>query len=103
MGWAYTKNIKCVPYDFQLIELDVARFDLFDMPPVNEYELYMRTFGSSATKQVYVQTNDDNMEREIQTEEIETMTKWSQHPPEDFQCVGGQCGIFRNSALHFFF
>ncbi len=36
----------------QIIDLDRAAFDLFDMPPVNEYEMYMRSFGSTNTKQV---------------------------------------------------
>ena len=40
----------------QIIELDRVAYDLFDMPPVGEYELYMRTFGRSDTKQVRVKT-----------------------------------------------
>ena len=36
----------------KMIELDVAHYELFDMPPVNEYELYMRSFGCSNTRQV---------------------------------------------------
>ena len=36
----------------KMIELDVSGYELFDMPPVNEYELYMRTFGCSNTRQV---------------------------------------------------
>ena len=35
-----------------MIDLDTANFDIFDMPPVNEYDMYMRTFGQSNTKQV---------------------------------------------------
>ena len=35
-----------------LIELDVASYDIFDMPPVREYDLYMRSFGRSNAKQV---------------------------------------------------
>ncbi len=35
-----------------IIDLDVAHFDIFDMPPISEYELYMRNFGRSDTKQV---------------------------------------------------
>ncbi|XP_013391905.2 WD repeat-containing protein 60-like [Lingula anatina] len=73
----------------QLIELDVANFSLFDLPPVKEYELYMRNFGSMNTKQAYIQTNEDNIDRDIQTEEIETKEKWCQHPPEDLKGSGG--------------
>lgn len=36
----------------KMIELDVASFDLLDLPPVNEYDLYIRAFGSSNTRQV---------------------------------------------------
>lgn len=37
-----------------LIELDTAHYDMFDLPPVREYELYMRNFGRSNTKQVSI-------------------------------------------------
>ena len=36
----------------KMIEFDIASFDLFDMPPINEYELYMRSFGRTNTIQV---------------------------------------------------
>lgn len=36
----------------RLIDLDVAVFDIFDLPPLNEYELYIKNFGRSDTKQV---------------------------------------------------
>ncbi|KAL3835822.1 hypothetical protein ACJMK2_021293 [Sinanodonta woodiana] len=72
----------------QMLELDVARFDLLDLPPVKEYDLYIRSFGRTDTKQAYVQTNDDNIDRDIQTEEIDSRQKWTQHPPEDFLGVG---------------
>jgi hypothetical protein len=35
-----------------MIELDTVFYDLFDLPPVREYELYIRSFGRSNTKQV---------------------------------------------------
>ena len=40
-----------ISLNFDMI-LCTFRFDLFDMPPVSEYELYMRQFGGSNTKQV---------------------------------------------------
>jgi len=67
----------------RLIDLDVAVFDIFDLPPLNEYELYIKNFGRSDTKQAYVQCNEDNVEKEVQTEEIETITKWTQNPAND--------------------
>ena len=36
----------------KIIDLDFVSFDMFDLPPVKEYELYMRSFGRSDTKQV---------------------------------------------------
>ena len=36
----------------QIIEFDVAAYDLFDMPPVKEYDMYIRSFGGTNTKQV---------------------------------------------------
>ena len=35
-----------------MIELDTVFYDLFDLPPVREYDLYIRSFGRSNTKQV---------------------------------------------------
>ncbi|XP_053408789.1 cytoplasmic dynein 2 intermediate chain 1-like isoform X3 [Mercenaria mercenaria] len=72
----------------KMLELDYASFDILDLPPVNEYDLYIRAFGSSDTRQAYVQTNDDNIDRDIQTEEIDARQKWTQHPPEDFNGCG---------------
>lgn len=37
-----------------LIDLDVVAFDIFDLPPLNEYEVYIKNFGRSDTKQVLV-------------------------------------------------
>ncbi|KAL8618446.1 hypothetical protein ACOMHN_049863 [Nucella lapillus] len=72
-----------------MIELDTVFYDLFDMPPVREYDLYIRSFGRSNTKQAYIQTNEDAVDRDIQTEETEDMDKWTQHPAEDLGSVGG--------------
>lgn len=38
----------------------------------------------------YVQCNEDNVDREIQTEEIETRGVWSQHPGEGAAVSGGE-------------
>ncbi|XP_076436992.1 cytoplasmic dynein 2 intermediate chain 1-like [Babylonia areolata] len=80
-----------------MIELDTVFYDLFDLPPVREYDLYIRSFGRSNTKQAYVQTNEDAVERDIQTEETEDLDKWTQHPAEDMGSVGGE-GISVMSA-----
>ncbi|XP_035765485.1 WD repeat-containing protein 60 [Neolamprologus brichardi] len=73
----------------RLIDLDFSMtFSLLDLPPVNEYDMYIRNFGNANTKQAYVQCNEDNTDRDIQTEEIEMSEKWTQHPPER----SGACG-----------
>lgn len=43
---------------------------------------------SNSYVQAYVQCNEDNADRDIQTEEVEMCEKWTQHPPE----FGGACG-----------
>ncbi|KAM6167118.1 LOW QUALITY PROTEIN: cytoplasmic dynein 2 intermediate chain 1-like, partial [Erethizon dorsatum] len=65
----------------RLIDLDFSfTFSLLDLPPVNEYDMYIRNFAEKNTKQAYVQYNEDNVERDIQTEDIETREVWTQHP-----------------------
>ncbi|XP_055085959.1 cytoplasmic dynein 2 intermediate chain 1 isoform X2 [Periophthalmus magnuspinnatus] len=75
----------------RLIDLDFTlTSSLLDLPPVNEYEMYIRSFGTANTKQAYVQCNEDNADRDIQTEEIELTEKWTQHPPEHSGACGGE-------------
>ncbi|WAR04840.1 DC2I1-like protein [Mya arenaria] len=57
----------------KMIELDYTYCDILDLPPVNEYDLYIRSFGSTNTRQ---------------TEEADVRSKWTQHPPEDFRGCG---------------
>ncbi|XP_055997443.1 cytoplasmic dynein 2 intermediate chain 1-like isoform X3 [Ostrea edulis] len=85
---ANSKTAKRAQDLLQMIELDVSAYDLFDLPPVKEYDLYIRSFGRTDTKQAYVQTNEDNIDRDIQTDEIDFRQKWTQHPPEDFTGCG---------------
>ncbi|XP_067306379.1 cytoplasmic dynein 2 intermediate chain 1 isoform X2 [Pseudorasbora parva] len=74
----------------RLIDLDFSiTFSLLDLPPVNEYDMYIKTFGTANTKQAYVQCNEDNTDRDIQTEEVDMTDKWTQHPPEAKAACGG--------------
>ncbi|XP_077007770.1 cytoplasmic dynein 2 intermediate chain 1 isoform X3 [Tamandua tetradactyla] len=74
----------------RLIDLDFSfTYSLLDLPPVNEYDMYIRNFGKKNTKQAYVQYNEDNIERDIQTEEIDTREVWTQHPGESTVVSGG--------------
>ena len=36
-----------------------------------------------------MQTNEDDVEQEVQTEPIPITEKWTQHPPEDVHGFGG--------------
>ncbi|XP_028288466.1 WD repeat-containing protein 60 [Parambassis ranga] len=84
-----TKQKKRSTELLRLIDLDFSlTFSLLDLPPVNEYDMYIRSFGTANTKQAYVQCNEDNTERDIQTDETEMCEKWTQHPPEHI----GACG-----------
>ena len=65
-----------------LVQFDAVGFDLFDQPPVSEYSLYMRSFGSSTSVQAAAQTNEDALDRDCQTEEIERVDKDMQFPDD---------------------
>ncbi|XP_023209487.1 WD repeat-containing protein 60-like [Centruroides sculpturatus] len=71
----------------EIITLDQMTFDLFELPPV-KYDVYIRRFGRSNTKQVFVQTEYGHDE-EIQTDEINSREKWTQIPPNDQHGFGG--------------
>ncbi|XP_034562786.1 WD repeat-containing protein 60 isoform X4 [Notolabrus celidotus] len=84
-----TKQKKRSTELLRLIDLDFSMtFSLLDLPPVNEYDMYIRSFGTTNTKQAYAQCNEDNADRDVQTEEIEVCEKWTQHPSEH----SGACG-----------
>lgn len=65
-----------------LIELDIVAYTLMDIAPMNEYELYIRSFGSSNSVQACTQWNEDRGERETQTDDWEIEDKWTQAPSE---------------------
>lgn len=66
----------------RLIEMDTIYFDLFELKPQTEYELFMRSFGRSETHQKYTQYNEDSIDKETSTETSDTKTCWTQHPIE---------------------
>ena len=63
---------------------------LFDLQPLSEYELYMRSFGVEGTRQAGCQTGEDTTETDVQTEDIAMVEKWVQWPPEDIKGFGGE-------------
>ncbi|XP_039609533.1 cytoplasmic dynein 2 intermediate chain 1 isoform X1 [Polypterus senegalus] len=87
---AASKQKKRTTELLRLIDLDFSvNFSLLDLPPLNEYDMYIRNFGTTNTKQAYVQCNEDNVDRDIQTEITETTEKWTQHPGESSIVCGG--------------
>uniref|UniRef100_UPI00358E325E cytoplasmic dynein 2 intermediate chain 1 n=1 Tax=Myxine glutinosa TaxID=7769 RepID=UPI00358E325E len=66
---------------YSLVALDLVSFELLDLPPVSAYDTYILAFGRSGTKQVYVQSNEDYVDKEIQTEDVEISDVWTQYPP----------------------
>uniref|UniRef100_A0A8C5MZX2 Dynein 2 intermediate chain 1 n=1 Tax=Leptobrachium leishanense TaxID=445787 RepID=A0A8C5MZX2_9ANUR len=75
----------------RLIDLDFScTVSLLDLAPVKEYDMYIRNFGKTNTKQAYAQCNEDCVDRDVQTEEIEIEEKWTQHPGEGSIACGGE-------------
>ncbi|XP_066300331.1 cytoplasmic dynein 2 intermediate chain 1-like [Branchiostoma lanceolatum] len=88
-----TKTSKRGKELMRLLELDFIGHDILDIPPLTEYELYIRSFGSSNTQQAYTQCGDDNIDREVQTEEVEITQKWTQHPSSQLNACGDDSSI----------
>lgn len=60
-------------------------------------------FFVDRVSQAYVQTNDDNIERDTQTEEITHRDKWTQHPSGvEVQPFGGLEIICLMKVLNFY-
>ena len=61
-------------------------------------------FFVDLVSQAYVQTNDDNIDKDTETEEITTRDKWTQHPAGvDVQPFGGfQTFWLVAKMLHFY-
>ncbi|XP_025193848.1 WD repeat-containing protein 60-like [Melanaphis sacchari] len=62
-----------------MIKLDIVSFSLLELPAI-PYEQYIKMYGRSNMMQVQTQTNDENAEKEVQTNESEVVEKWTQHP-----------------------
>ncbi|KAJ3182362.1 WD repeat-containing protein 60 [Geranomyces variabilis] len=67
-----------------IITLDMCYYDLFDLHPMNEYELYIRNYGSSNAIQAATQCNEDRADEEAQTDPPSTETRWAQASSEQF-------------------
>ncbi|KAL0852846.1 hypothetical protein ABMA27_012645 [Loxostege sticticalis] len=64
-----------------MVTLHEMSYSLFEMKPI-PYDLYMATFGRTNYIQTAVQTFDDGITEEVQTEEILYEEKWTQYPIE---------------------
>ncbi|KAJ0169847.1 hypothetical protein K1T71_014453 [Dendrolimus kikuchii] len=62
-----------------MITLHEMSFVLFEMKPVS-YDLYMATFGRCNYTQTAVQTFDDGINVEIQTDMVDNRHVWTQYP-----------------------
>ncbi|TPX41900.1 hypothetical protein SeMB42_g05354 [Synchytrium endobioticum] len=62
------------------VDLDFASFDLLDLPPMNEYHVYLKSFATMNANPVGIQTNQDGLEQEVQTDDWLVEDKWSQAP-----------------------
>ncbi|XP_052829948.1 cytoplasmic dynein 2 intermediate chain 1 isoform X3 [Octopus bimaculoides] len=71
-----------------VLDTDVDQ-EIFEMSPISQYELYISNFGRANYKQAFVQTGDDSIDRDIQTEETEMVDKWTQYPPSGHDSAGG--------------
>ena len=63
-------------------------YDMLNISPLSEYEVYVKKFGADDTRQVGVQSGEDCMEVEVQTEAILSSEVWVQWPPEDLKGFG---------------
>ncbi|KRZ33185.1 WD repeat-containing protein 60, partial [Trichinella pseudospiralis] len=72
-----------------LIELESATYNMLDIPPLSDYDLFLRRAGRSGILQKATQTKDDNVDREIEVIQSVVKDKQTQHPAENnFTCTG---------------
>ncbi|XP_066259273.1 cytoplasmic dynein 2 intermediate chain 1 [Euwallacea similis] len=62
-----------------MIKLDAMNFTIFDSPSV-PYEDYIINYGRGCAVQASVQTGEDNISEEVQTENVEVREMWTQMP-----------------------
>lgn len=62
-----------------MIKMDTYDFTLFNFEPV-AYEKFIQTYGKSNSVQTSVQTGEDDVSEEVQTDPINTVCTWTQYP-----------------------
>eukprot|EP00048_Salpingoeca_helianthica_P008152 m.119408 g.119408 ORF g.119408 m.119408 type:complete len:877 (+) comp14526_c6_seq2:109-2739(+) len=72
----------------KVVTLDTVSVSLLELAPQDGYSLFMRGLGRGASRHAAVQSTEDRVERDQQTETIETATAWTQQPPTDLAGTG---------------
>ncbi|XP_048517079.1 cytoplasmic dynein 2 intermediate chain 1 [Dendroctonus ponderosae] len=62
-----------------MIKLDAMNFTIFDSPAVS-YDVYIKNYGNRSSVQASLQTGEDDISEEVQTEVIDEVSKWTQMP-----------------------
>lgn len=62
-----------------MIKLDTVQISLLECKPI-PYEDFVKIFGKINARQIAVQTKEDNLNVEIQTDDVKVENKWTQHP-----------------------
>lgn len=81
-----------------MIKLDAMSFTIFDSPSV-PYEVFIKSYGQCCAVQASVQTGEDCISEEIQTEAIEKSDKWTQIPCKFSSFDSGHDGFWRNYQM----
>lgn len=71
-----------------LITFDISSFVIFDFAPLNEYDLFVRNFGTAGVCQGFTQTSDEYVENYVQTDDWDIVNKWTEAPPNQFLEAG---------------
>jgi hypothetical protein len=58
--------------------------DIFDLAPMTEYSVYIQRFGNASSVQDGTQTNDDVLDRYVQTDDWWMEDKWVQSTSDMF-------------------
>ncbi|XP_050305302.1 cytoplasmic dynein 2 intermediate chain 1 [Anthonomus grandis grandis] len=62
-----------------MIKLDTINFTVFDLPSI-PYEVYISNYGEYNSVQISIQTGDDDLCEESQTDTLSTNSVWTQMP-----------------------
>eukprot|EP01064_Diplonema_japonicum_P022763 TRINITY_DN3294_c1_g1_i1.p1 TRINITY_DN3294_c1_g1~~TRINITY_DN3294_c1_g1_i1.p1 ORF type:complete len:981 (+),score=271.88 TRINITY_DN3294_c1_g1_i1:39-2981(+) len=97
----FDRQLKRSQEILQLVPLDSVTYDMIEIQPITEYDLYIRNFGQSNSEQVSTQVPDETEieATAIQTDEI-TMGSYAAQAPEDLGLHGHEGDKRVNKRLH---